>query len=576
MGKQGLIHLTLRCLALLGVLLAVLALAPAPAAAAGGGGILKVGVPEEPKSLNPWLATDAWSSRVVRLIYEPLYIREPRNLDLIPWLAAEMPAYDPAARTYTIKLRQAKWSDGSPLTADDVAYTVWLIQSFKIPLYYDLWDTVEKVEALDPATIRFTLSGPLATFVSRSLATPIVQRAQWEPIADKANQADKPLARLREAKLDKPVGTGPFKLAQWQSGTMMHLLANEHFWGRGQEIAGCKLGPHIAGILIKVFGTADAAILGLRKGDIDFYWNAILPGYLAELEKNPQIKLYHGKKSALYYLGFNLRRPPLHDLAFRQAVAVMVDKGFIVQRILQGAGEAMTSVVPEGNVYFHNPGLKDLGQGLDKAQRVKAAYEILSKAGYSWRTPPVDAQGNPQPGAGLRDPEGFPVRELTVLTPPSDYDPNRAMAGMMVQEWLKELGIPITARPMAFSAMLKQVKNRHDFDLFVLGYGRLNLDPDYLRSFFHSKQDKTDGWNMSGYKNPAYDELADKSETEMDPAKRRDILFAMQKMICDDAPYLPLYNPALVEGVRADRFTGWVEMVDGIGNVFSFCAIKAK
>ncbi|MFZ5585776.1 MAG: ABC transporter substrate-binding protein [Thermodesulfobacteriota bacterium] len=576
MRKQGLIHLTLRCLALLGVLLAALAAAPAPAAAAGGGGILKVGVPEEPKSLNPWLATDAWSSRVVRLIYEPLYIREPKNLDLIPWLAAEMPAYDQAALTYTIKLRQAKWSDGSPLTADDVAYTVWLIQSFKIPLYYDLWDTVSKVEVLDPATIRFTLSGPLATFVSRSLATPIVQRAQWEPIADKANQADKPLAKLREAKLDKPVGTGPFKLAQWQSGTMMHLLANEHFWGRGQEIAGCKLGPHIAGILIKVFGTADAAVLGLRKGDIDFYWNAILPGYLAELEKNPQIKLYHGKKSALYYLGFNLRRPPLHDLAFRQAVAVMVDKGFIVQRILQGAGEAMTSVVPEGNVYFHNPGLKDLGQGLDKAQRIKAAYEILKKAGYSWRTPPVDAQGNPQPGAGLRDPEGFPVRELTVLTPPSDYDPNRAMAGMMVQEWLKELGIPITARPMAFSAMLKQVKNRHDFDLFVLGYGRLNLDPDYLRSFFHSKQDKTDGWNMSGYKNPVYDELADKSETEMDPARRREILFAMQKMICDDMPYLPLYNPALVEGVRADRFTGWVEMVDGIGNVFSFCAIKAK
>lgn len=576
MRKQGVINLTLRCLALFGVLMACLAMSPAPAPAASGGGILKVGVPEEPKSLNPWLATDTWSGRVVRLIYEPLYVREPKNLDLIPWLAAEMPAYDAAAQTYTIKLRKAKWSDGSNLTADDVAYTVWLIQAFKIPLYYDLWDTVTKVEVLDPTTIRFTLSGPLATFVSRSLATPIVQRAQWEAIAEKANQADKPLAKLREAKLDKPVGTGPFKLAQWQSGVLMHLQANEHFWGRGQEIAGHKLGPYISGLLIKVFGTADAAVLGLRKGDIDFYWNAILPGYLAELEKNPEIKLYHGKKSALYYLGFNLRRPPLHDLAFRQAVAVMVDKGFIVQRILQGAGEAMTSVVPEGNVYFHNPQLKDLGHGLDKAQRTKAAYGILKKAGYTWQTPPVDDQGNVQPGACLRDPEGLAVRELTVLTPPSDYDPNRAMAGMMVQEWLKDLGIPIAARPMAFGAMLKQIKTKHDFDLFVLGYGRLNLDPDYLRSFFHSKQDKSGGWNMSGYKNPAYDSLADKSETEMDPSKRRENFHAMQKMICDDVPYLPLYNPALVEGVRVDKFSGWVEMVDGIGNNFSFCVVRPK
>ncbi|MFH1060886.1 MAG: ABC transporter substrate-binding protein [Pseudomonadota bacterium] len=574
MRNKGLLSLTLRGLALFGILLTILAAAPAPAAAAGA--ILKVGVPEEPKSLNPWLATDTWSSRVVRLIYEPLYIREPKNLDLIPWLAAEMPVYDATALTYTIKLRPAQWSDGSRLTADDVAYTVWLIQAFKIPLYYDLWDTVTKVEVLDPATIRFTLSGPLATFISRSLATPIIQRAQWEPIAAAAQKSDKPLAKLREAKLDKPIGTGPFKLAQWQSGVLMFLQVNPHFFGRGQEIAGYKLGPYISGLLIKVFGTADAAVLGLRKGDIDFYWNAILPGYLADLEKNPQIKLFRGKKSALYYLGFNLRRPPMHDLAFRQAVATMVDKGFIVQRILQGAGEAMTAVVPEGNVYFHNPGLKDPGQGLDKAQRVKAAYAILQKAGYTWDTPPVDAQGQVRPGEGLRDPEGFPIRELTVLTPPSDYDPNRAMAGMMVQEWLKELGIPVAARPMAFGAMLKQVKTKHDFDLFVLGYGRLNLDPDYMRSFFHSKQDRPGGWNMSGYQNPAYDKLADGSETEMDPAKRREAFFAMQKMICDDVPYLPLYNPALVEGVRLDKFSGWVEMVDGIGNTFSFCVVKPK
>jgi ABC-type transport system substrate-binding protein len=455
-----------------------------------------------------------------------------------------------------------------------VAYTAWLIQAFKIPLFYDLWDTVTKVEVLDPRSVRFTLKGPLATFVSRTLATPIVQRAQWEAIAEKASQADKPLARLRETKIAKPIGTGPFMLSQHQSGVLMHLQSNPHYWGRGQTIAGIQLGPHIQGMLLKVFGTADAAILGLRKGDIDFYWNGILPGYLAELKDNKEITLFHGKKSALYFLGFNLRRPPMNDPAFRRAVATLVDKDFIVDRILQGAGEAMTSVVPEGNTYFHHPKCQAWGHGLTKEQRIKAAYEILKKAGYTWKTPPVDAQGQLQKPTFMSGPNGANLEGLTLLTPPSDYDPNRAMAGMMIQEWLKDLGVPVAARPMAFSAMLQQVKSRHDFDLFVLGYGRLNLDPDYLRTFFSSGQDKPGGWNMSGYRNPRYDELANRSEEEMDPAQRRAILREMQMILSQDLPYLPLYNPALVEGVRADRFAGWVEMVDGIGNNWSFLNLK--
>ncbi len=562
-----------------GLMLLLLGLAglvgPAAApVAASGSPILKVGVLEEPKSLNLWLATDVWSSRVIRMIYEPLYVREPKNLDLVPWLAAEMPEYDPQAQTYTIKLREAKWSDGSQFTADDVAYTAWLIQAFKIPLYYDLWDNVAKVEVLDARKVRFTLTGPLATFVSRTLATPIVQRAQWEAIAEKASQADKPLAKLREGKIAKPIGTGPFMLVQQQSGVLMHLQSNPHYWGRGQTIAGIPLGPHIQGVLLKVFGTADAAILGLRKGDIDFYWNGILPGYLGELKDNKEITLYHGKKSALYFLGFNLRRPPMSDPAFRQAVATLVDKDFIVERILQGAGEAMTSVVPEGNTYFHNSKCQTWGQGLSKEQRIKAAYEILKAAGYTWKTPPVNAQGQVQKAEIMSGPGGVNLEELTILTPPSDYDPNRAMAGMMIQEWLKDLGVPVSARPMAFNAMLQQVKNRHDFDLFVLGYGRLNLDPDYLRTFFTSSQDKSGGWNMSGYRNPKYDELATRSEEEMDPAKRRAILHEMQMIISLDIPYLPLYNPSLVEGARSDRFSGWVEMVDGIGNNWSFLSIK--
>jgi ABC-type transport system substrate-binding protein len=129
---------------------------------------------------------------------------------------------------------------------------------------------------------------------------------------------------------------------------------------------------------------------------------------------------------------------------------------------------------------------------------------------------------------------------------------------------------------MAFGALIEKVKERHDFDMFVLGYGRLSLDPGYLRAFFHSRQDKPRGWNMSGYSNPEFDKLALASDAMLDPAERQKAIHRMQEMLLRDVPYLPLYNPLLVEGVRIDEFTGWVPALGGVGNIWSLCEIRPK
>ena len=168
------------------------------------------------------------------------------------------------------------------------------------------------------------------------------------------------------------------------------------------------------------------------------------------------------------------------------------------------------------------------------------------------------------------------MADFTILTPPADYDPHRAMAGMMVQEWLRALGMPAFAKPMAFGSLIEQVKTRHEFDAFILGYGNLSLDPDYLRAFFHSKYDKPKGWNMSGYNNPEYDRIADQSARTMDRDERRALIRQMQEIVIRDVPYIPLYNPNLVEAVRTDRFQGWVQMLGGNGNTWSFCQLKPK
>ena len=81
---------------------------------------------------------------------------------------------------------------------------------------------------------------------------------------------------------------------------------------------------------------------------------------------------------------------------------------------------------------------------------------------------------------------------------------------------------------------------------------------------------------MSGYKNPVYDRIADESARAMQPETRRKLIWKMQNIIMQDVPYFPLYNPKLIEGVRKNRFRGWVDMHGGISNMWSFCQIRPK
>ena len=535
---------------------------------------LKIGLHEEPKTLNIWLASDANSKNILSLIYQPLYLRDPETLTLIPWLADGEPIYHPDTISYTVRLKPAKWSDGSDVTSKDVAFTAGLIKEFRVPRYYSSWKFIKKIETPDNHTVRFYLEEPKAIFLTRTLTSSIVSTKEWANIAQTARSKQKPLKALINHKIETPVGCGPFVLKKWQQGTYVHLQKNRYFFGLGQDIGGRTLGPYVKDLLFKVYGTSDVAVLALKKGSIDMFLWGIQPGYIDDLKQQKNIQIFYSKKSAVYFMGFNLRSLPFSDVSLRRAIAVLVDKEFIISRILQKYGTCMDSIVPPGNRYWFCSDVSRYGEGMDRDNRIKTAYHILQKSGYTWEEPPVDGNGRVVPGKGIRLPNGQLMEKFTILTPPADYDPHRAMSGMMIQEWLRAFGMPAISRPMAFGALLTQVKGRHEFDAFILGYGRLSMDPDYLSNFFHSANDKERGWNMSGYKNPEFDRIAEKSASEMNREQRKKLIFKMQKIIMEDVPYIPIYNPALIEAVRKDTFTGWVETLDGIGNLWSFCLVR--
>lgn len=538
--------------------------------------ILKVGLLHEPKTLNIWMASDRWSRKVLEQLYQPLYIREPKRLKLVPWLAEDDPIYDPVTLSYTIKLRPAKWSDGSELTSEDVAFTGRFIKEFRVPLYHSNWRFIKKIETPDKRTVRFYLKEPKAIFLTRTLTTPIVQKREWTQVAANARKRENPLGHVLEYPMERPVSSGPFVLNNWKAKTSLFLEINTHFFGKGQTIGGQVLGPHIDGILFKIFHNSKAAVFALKNKSIDMFWWGIAPEHLKGLMKDENIEFYLNERNALHYIGFNVRKRPFSDINFRHAVASLIDRDYLITKIFNYNAVKMYSIVPPGNTFWYNSNVPKYGDGLSRVERLRKAYEILKQAGYTWKVPPVDISGNLREGEGIIMPDGMPMEEIIILTPTAGYDQQRFKAGMMTKKWLREIGIPANAKSMKFGALIDRIKHRHQFDLFVLGYGKLSLDPDYLRTFFHSRNDKLSGWNMSGYKNHYYDRISDESASAMNIEKRKKLVWKMQNIIMQDVPYFPLYNPKMIEGVRKERFRGWVETLGGIGNIWSFCQIRPK
>ena len=169
---------------------------------------LQIGLAEEPRTLNVWLASDANSRKVLSLIYQPLYVYDPDTLDLVPWLAAALPVYDEKTMSYTVTLREARWSDGTPFTSRDVAFTGNLIQAFKVPRYASNWTFIKRIETPAPQTVTFYLKQPMAAFLTGTLFTPMVQEKEWSDFAEKAKttEVDKVIAAMAGQTFKAPSG----------------------------------------------------------------------------------------------------------------------------------------------------------------------------------------------------------------------------------------------------------------------------------------------------------------------------------------------------------------------------------
>ncbi|MBU7032133.1 MAG: ABC transporter substrate-binding protein [Theionarchaea archaeon] len=530
--------------------------------------LLKIGCQDEPKTLNIWKATDVWSVHVDGWFYPAFYYRKPVTNEPLPDFCTvsfdELKASSPDGLTFTFPLRNdVTWDDGTPMTAHDFVFAYDLIVELEFPDYIPIYEDVEYMKAVDDYTVEMKLTKCTPQFEESILYHFAVPIQQFQPMLEEARNTEVPLQTFLDMNIDKPVSAGPFSFGQWEKGAFVKLVTNPDYYGKGRTVnvegvGTITEGPDYDGLLLKLYGTTDAALLGLQKGEVDYIWWNLDPGYISQLLGNPDIIIEKSDELGYYYLAPNMVKEPFDDLVLRQALAYLVQKDFIVSRVLQGYGGEAHSVVMPAAGEWYNPNVNKFGHGMAKEDRIAKATEILTAAGYT--VPEAK-----YPDGVVKLPDGTNMKPFEILTPPADYDPMRAMSGVLIQEWWREIGIPVTAKPTSFGEIVHKTFESMTFDWYVLGWriGGTGY-PDHMRYYFHSDQAVPDGNNPMSFKDPEVDVALETLMTSCDKDELVEAAWIAQEKVINQVGYLPLYYRSMNEGHRNDTFEGWFTQLGGI------------
>lgn len=445
-----------------------------------------IGTDVDAGTLDPRLARDTTAYRVTDLIYSGLVHLTP-SLKAVPDLAESWQNPDP--KTWTFKLRPGlKFSDGSPLTVEDVVFTykTLLNPALNAPLRA-LYTPISEVEAVDAQTVKFTLSAPYA---------PLLSYLDLGIIPKKLVDAGHDLAL-------KPVGAGPMKLVAWTRGSEIALEANPNFW------AGA---PKVAKATLKIIGDNSSRAQAFEAGDLDVIQSPLSPQDITRLSKDSRFGNVITAGLGVTYVNFNTKDPLLSDPKMRKAFSMLIDQKTIVGDIYRGADQVASSIIlPSSWAYS-----ADIKQ---PTYDVKGAVALLNQLG--WRDTNKD---------GILDKDGKP---LTVTLATHSEDPNRVQTIEFMQAIFKEAGIDAKAQITDWPAFSTNYVQKSQHQIALLGW--LNIvDPDRL---LFSQLTTGGSTNWGGYSNPEVDKLLQEGRSALDEASRTTAYRKAATILAEEVPY---------------------------------------
>ncbi|MGL4403739.1 MAG: glutathione ABC transporter substrate-binding protein [Fusobacteriaceae bacterium] len=440
------------------------------------------------KTLDPHATNDQPSSRIAAQIYDRL-VEQDEKMQPQPGLAEKWE--QPDSKTTVFHLRKGvKFHNGEELKASDVKFT--LDRMIASPTVTHIAGAIEKVEIVDDYTVRVTTKqpfGPLLNHLAHTAAS-IMNEKAVKVGGDGYGQ--------------KPVGTGPYMMSNWQAGDSITLKVNPDYY---------KGVSPISTVVFRSIPEGTNRTIGLETQEIDIAYD-IEPMDKKRVAEDEKLTLIEEPSLSMAYLGFNTRKKPFDDIKVREAISYGIDVLPIIETVYQGAGTPANS--PIGPLVF----------------------------GYS-----KDAKAYPHDQAKAKELLKETGNENLKFKLWTNDNPARRDIATIVQDQLKQIGVDVIIETLEWGAYLDGTA-RGDHDMFIFGWVTVTGDADYgLYALFHSSA-LGGGGNRSFYVNEEIDLLLDQARTSTSNEERIKIYDEAQKKIQADLPIITMAYTTQNVGVQ--------------------------
>lgn len=431
--------------------------------------------------------------------------------------------------TWTFNLRQGvKWQDGTPFTADDVAYTFdQIVLNPKYPTNKaSNFAALKTVRATGPYTVQFILSAPWAALPS--------YLAWFAPILPKHSFAGKgnPF-QLTSFNKQHPVGTGPYIMSNYSPGQSITLTRNPTYFGPA---------PKIQTIVFQIIPQATTQITSLLSGSLN-YIGVEDPQLLTPLESNPNITLQKVVQQDYYYVTLNTSLAQFKDVRVRRALSLAIDKKGLIAAVLKGNGQVATGPISPLQKYYFTSQVAQYPY--DPQQAVK----LLEQAGYT-----KHADGKLYDKSGQPFTINFTAGQYGYLVPASE---------LIQQNWEK-IGITVPLKVLEWNTYIQQVVVKRGYEA-SFAWWIAPFDPDVYPYFACSAANV--GENISNYCNPQLDNLMSQGRKVTSPAARKQVYTKMQQLMASDLPLLWLFYPERFTAMSANLHVPAVDYDIAIDNI---------
>lgn len=479
------------------------AAANAPAAAATSapqqGGTLRIGLDVDADTADFRLATNTSSARLRELVYDGLVYIKP---DYAPTPLLSESWDNPDDKTWVFHLRKGvKFHNGTELKAADVKFTFDSILDPKTnaPGRANL-SVIQKIEAVDDYTVRFTLASAFAPFLAY-MNTGILSKAYADSGADLAT---------------KPMGTGPFKFVSWTKGSSISLEAFPDYWG-GR--------PKLDKIELKIVPDNSARVVAVESGDLDMVISPLSPQDVQRMTGKQGFVVERVPAAGYTYINLNCSDPVLSDAKVRQAISYLVNREQITSTIYKGIGQVAKGPIPPG-MWAYTADLPSYDYNSQKAA------QLLDDAGWKAGSD------------GKRIKNGQPLT-INLLT--HTEDPDRRTLIEALQAEFTKAGITSATSVKDFNSLLPDLQAQK-YQTVVIGWlGLSNPDAAMFRQF-------TDAGTANYGKciDPQVDQLVKQARTTLDQAKAKDMYAQAQKLVVQDAFYIFVQYQEVISIHRAN------------------------